>query len=40
MRDVGFVETTAYVDWAFKKAKEDNQIKDVVFVGRKAAGSV
>jgi SAM-dependent methyltransferase len=33
MREVGFVETEAYLDWTFKKAKEENQFKDVVFVG-------
>jgi SAM-dependent methyltransferase len=35
MREVGFVETKAYVDWTFKKAKEENQFKDIVFVGCK-----
>ena len=35
MQDVGFVETGAYLDWTFKKATEENQFRDVVFVGRK-----
>jgi len=35
MREVGFVEARAYVDWTFKKAKEENQFRDIVFVGRK-----
>ena len=35
MREVGFVEAGAYVDWTFKKAKEENQFRDIVFVGRK-----
>src|SRR5271155_515249 len=35
MREVGFVEAGAYVDWTFKKAKEENQFRDVVFVGCK-----
>jgi SAM-dependent methyltransferase len=39
MREVGFVESKAYADWTFKKAKEENQFKDVVFVGRKKGAS-
>jgi len=39
MREVGFVETGAYVDWTFKKAKEENQFRDVVFVGCKRGGA-
>ena len=35
MREVGFVEARAYVDWTFKKAKDENQFRDIVFVGRK-----
>lgn len=37
MQEVGFVETGVYLDWTFKKAKEDNQFKDFVFVGQKGA---
>ncbi len=33
MQEVGFVRTGAYLDWSFKKAKEENQFLDVVFVG-------
>jgi SAM-dependent methyltransferase len=41
MREVGFVETGAYLDWTFKKAKGENQFRDVVFVGCKpGAGSI
>ena len=41
MRDVGFVETGAYLDWTFKKATGENQFRDVVFVGCKlGSGSV
>lgn len=39
MREVGFVETGAYLDWTFKKAKGENQFRDVVFVGRKQGAS-
>ncbi len=39
MREVGFVETGAYLDWTFKKAKEENQFRDVVFVGYKLDAS-
>ena len=28
-----------YLDWTFKKAKEDNQFRDVVFVGCKPGTS-
>jgi SAM-dependent methyltransferase len=35
MREVGFAETGAYIDWTFKKAKEENQFRDIVFVGCK-----
>jgi SAM-dependent methyltransferase len=35
MQEAGFVEAGAYVDWTFKKAKEENQFRDVVFVGCK-----
>jgi SAM-dependent methyltransferase len=35
MQEVGFVEAGAYVDWTFKKAKEENQFRDLVFVGYK-----
>jgi len=35
MREVGFVETGAFVDWTFKKAKEENQFRDIVFMGCK-----
>ena len=35
MQEVGFVGTGAYVDWTFKKARGENQFRDVVFVGRK-----
>ncbi|MGH9919624.1 MAG: class I SAM-dependent DNA methyltransferase [Nitrososphaerales archaeon] len=35
MREVGFVETGAYLDWTFKKAGGENQFRDVVFVGYK-----
>ena len=35
MKEVGFVETAAYVDWTFKKAKEDDEFREFVFVGRK-----
>lgn len=35
MREVGFVETAAYLDWSFKKAKGQNHFRDVVFVGYK-----
>lgn len=35
MREVGFVETGAYLDWTFKKARGENQFRDVVFVGYK-----
>jgi SAM-dependent methyltransferase len=35
MREVGFVETKAYADWTFKKAREDDRYGDVVFVGCK-----
>ncbi|HYW84930.1 MAG TPA: hypothetical protein VFB30_16825, partial [Spirochaetia bacterium] len=41
MQEVGFVRTGAYLDWSFKKAKEENQFRDVVFVGcRPGTGSV
>lgn len=41
MRGVGFVETGAYLDWSFKKARGENQFRDVVFVGcRRGAGSI
>ncbi|HVC27639.1 MAG TPA: class I SAM-dependent methyltransferase [Nitrososphaerales archaeon] len=39
MREVGFVETGAYLEWTFKKAKEENQFRDVVFAGRKLGTS-
>lgn len=39
MREVGFVETGAYVDWTFKKAHEENQFRDVAFVGCKRGDS-
>jgi SAM-dependent methyltransferase len=39
MREVGFVETGAYLDWTFMKAKEENQFRDVVFVGCKLGAS-
>ena len=35
MREVGLVENRAFVDWTFKKAKEENQFRDIVFVGCK-----
>jgi len=37
MREVGFVETGAYLDWSFKRARGENQFKDVVFVGKRIA---
>jgi SAM-dependent methyltransferase len=41
MQEVGFVDNGAYLDWTFKKAKGENQFRDVVFVGCKpGAGSV
>jgi len=41
MREVGFVETGAYLDWTFRKATGENQFRDVVFVGCKpGAGSI
>lgn len=39
MQEVGFVETGAYLDWTFKKAKAENQFRDVVFVGFKQGAS-
>ena len=39
MQEVGFVDTGAYLDWTFKKARGENQFRDVVFVGRKSAAS-
>jgi hypothetical protein len=35
MQEVGFAEERAYVDWTFKKAKDENQFRDIVFVGCK-----
>jgi SAM-dependent methyltransferase len=35
MRQVGFVEAGAYIDWTFKKAKKENQFREIVFVGCK-----
>jgi SAM-dependent methyltransferase len=35
MQKVGFVEAGAYIDWTFKKAKEENRFRDIVFVGSK-----
>ena len=40
MREVGFVGAGAYLDWTFKKAKEENQFRDVVFVGCKPGTSL
>ncbi len=41
MREVGFVETGAYLDWSFRKARGENQFRDVVFVGcRRGTGSI
>jgi len=39
MQEVGFVGTGAYLDWTFKKAEEENQFRDVVFVGSKPGAS-
>jgi SAM-dependent methyltransferase len=40
MREVGFVGTGAYLDWTFRKARGENQFRDVVFVGcKQGAGS-
>jgi SAM-dependent methyltransferase len=39
MREVGFVGAGAYVDWNFDKAGEENQFRDVVFVGCKRGGA-
>ena len=39
MREVGFVRTGAYLDWTFKKARGENQFRDVVFVGCKPAST-
>jgi len=40
MREVGFVESAAYVDWTFRKAAGKSSFKDTVFVGVKpGAGS-
>lgn len=35
MQEVGFVRTGAYLDWTFKKAKGEDQFRDVVFIGCK-----
>ncbi len=35
MQEVGFVETAAFVDWTFEKAKNERKFRDIVFVGRK-----
>jgi SAM-dependent methyltransferase len=41
MKEVGFVDTGACLDWTFKKATGENQFRDVVFVGCKpGAGSI
>jgi dTDP-3-amino-3,4,6-trideoxy-alpha-D-glucopyranose N,N-dimethyltransferase len=41
MREVGFAETGAYLDWSFKSAGGENQFRDVVFVGcKRGAGLV
>jgi SAM-dependent methyltransferase len=39
MEEVGFVETGAYVDWTFVKAKNENKFRDIVFVGCKRTDS-
>jgi SAM-dependent methyltransferase len=39
MQEVGFVGTEAYLDWTFKKARGENQFRDVVFVGCKPGTS-
>jgi len=41
MREVGFADPGAYLDWTFKRATGENQFRDVVFVGYKGgAGSI
>ena len=35
MQEVGFVETGAYADWTFAKAKNEKKFRDIVFVGCK-----
>ena len=39
MREVGLVRTGAYLDWTFKKARGENQFRDVVFAGCKPAST-
>jgi len=41
IQEVGFVDTGAYLDWTFNKARGENQFRDVVFVGcKRGAGSI
>jgi SAM-dependent methyltransferase len=40
MRQVGFAESNAYLDWTFRKARGDEKFRDIVFVGAKPGASL